>query len=441
MNSSRIHRLQQWCRTTLLGQEGVIVGTHLLTNPQPPVTRYNQVALWAAISFIVLIVVGYSWVLSTHPQHTRSPLKEPLVTLSTPLVTATPTPPPPPAAVPDAPKEQPVTWRPEPEVPAVAAPPPPTPPPVSQQAIQPNPLDELRKKEREQGLRSPLLVAAFNPDKASAQPGSTPHANALSPDIHPGRYPQALEIAPTTHQGPAPLSLGASFGQEQTGGGVRGFGQPSQYLTAQLQPPRSPYQVNAGSQLPVVLAQDVTSDVQSFFSAIVTRDVYDSISSRFLLVPAGSRITFLTDMDERTNEQPLLMLSAKTLYLPNGYSIALQGMPGANGFGMAGLTDQVNRHFFQRYGSAAVLSLVVAGIRMATYSHGSGGFAYSPQDAAMNGVGSVFGNTVGEDLRQKLAIKPTVVIRAGYPFNVTVTQDMVFPAPYGQAVVARGYGE
>ena len=294
-----------------------------------------------------------------------------------------------------------------------------------------NPLVTKRRKEREDAYRSPMLVAAFSPDKGQ----QSQETRATLPA--PGRHPQTLEIEPAVTREAAPWDERFRQPPQQTQGFGDVSGRVPQYLNATLQPPQSPYQLNAGMLIPVVLAQDVTSDVQSFFSAVVTRDVYDSVTSRFLLVPAGSRITFLTDLDDRTNQQPILLMAAKTLYLPNGYSIALQGMPAANGFGMTGLQDQVNRHFLQRYGSAAVLSLVVAGIRMATYSHNGGGFYYSPEDAAMNGAGSVMGQTVAEDLRSKLAIKPTVVIRAGYPFNVTVTQDMVFPAPYGANSLAQ----
>ena len=93
----------------------------------------------------------------------------------------------------------------------------------------------------------------------------------------------------------------------------------------------SPYQINAGMQIPVVLGQDLTSDAESLFSALVATDVYDSVSGRFLLIPAGARIFGIADVDAPTNQQPTLMLAAKTLYLPNGYSLALSGAPGVTG--------------------------------------------------------------------------------------------------------------
>lgn len=377
--------------------------TNLIVQPKPQVTRYNRVALWGAIGVVVLVALTYSLVIRDHGRRSVEPRRARLTSLPQPLVTELPKAQPPPPAPP--PKEQPVTWHPEP-------PPPPAPAP------QQDPLTALRRKERQDAYRSPILVAAFTPERAPAQ------ANGGQANGHvPTPPPQVLEIEPA-QQDP----WREEFPQPSRFGDVSGTA--PQYLTAQLQPPRSPYQINAGMLLPVVLAQDVTSDVASFCSAIVTRDVYDSVTGRYLLVPLGSRIVFLSNLDDQTNQQPILLLSAKTLYLPNGYSIALQGMPAATGFGMTGLQDQVNRHFVQRYGSAAVLSLVTAGIRMATYARRGGGFYYAPEDAAINGAGSVMGRTIAEDLRRSLTIRPTVVIRAGYPFTVTVTQDMVFPGPY-----------
>ncbi len=275
--------------------------TNLAVQHQPQVTRYNRVALWGGIGAVVLIMLTYSLVIRDHGRHVVEARNEQLTTLPQPLIPklpkAPPAPPPPPVP---SPKEQPVTWHP------VA----PTAPQTSRQE---NPLVTKRRKEREDAYRSPMLVAAFSPDKRQQAQETRP---AMPAAVH---YPQTLEIEPTVTRDPAPWDV---RGRQAPVLQTHGFGDFSertpQYLNATLQPPQSPYQINAGMLIPVVLAQDVTSDVPSFFSAIVTHDVYDAVTSRFLLVPAGSRITFLTDVDERTNQQPMLLMAAKTLYLPNG---------------------------------------------------------------------------------------------------------------------------
>ncbi len=45
-------------------------------------------------------------------------------------------------------------------------------------------------------------------------------------------------------------------------------------------------------------------------------------------------------------------------------------------------------------------------------------------------VGQELGQTPAELIRRGMSIAPTLEIRPGYAFNVMVTQDLVFPAPY-----------
>ena len=55
-----------------------------------------------------------------------------------------------------------------------------------------------------------------------------------------------------------------------------------------------------------------------------------------------------------------------------------------------------------------------------------------------NGLGAAAGQELGQTsnelLRRGINIAPTIEIRPGYAFNVMVIQDLVFPAPYDDAV-------
>ena len=396
--------------------------TQLLMTPQPVVTRYNRLALYAACGAVALFVCTYLLVVRDQGRHTTTTRPVPLVSSPQPLVTETPTVKPEP---PPRPEPQPVVYTPPPQHESPAFP------------RQDNALVKLRAEERIKALRGPILVKFEGTQPASSRqdpPSRTPQVLEVPPASTPPSSSQALSPL-----GELPQSALLTWASRDSTGrnadfwGLSGFARAPQYAAAHLLPPRSPYQLNAGMQIPVVLGQDVNSDTESLFSAIVSTDVYDSVSGRFLLIPAGSRLFGIADVDAPTNQQATLLLAAKTLYLPNGFSLALAGAPGVNAMGITGVSDMVNRHFLQRYGSAAVLSLVTAGIRMATYS-GHGGLLYaSPEDAATNGAGQVLGQATGEDLRRSMNIRPTVQIRAGYPFNVTVVQDLVFPGPYALA--------
>jgi type IV secretion system protein VirB10 len=45
-------------------------------------------------------------------------------------------------------------------------------------------------------------------------------------------------------------------------------------------------------------------------------------------------------------------------------------------------------------------------------------------------VGQQFGSTSSEFIRRGTTVAPTLEIRPGFPFNVMVTQDVIFPGPY-----------
>jgi type IV secretion system protein TrbI len=47
-------------------------------------------------------------------------------------------------------------------------------------------------------------------------------------------------------------------------------------------------------------------------------------------------------------------------------------------------------------------------------------------------LGQELGQTANELIRRGINVAPTLEIRPGYPFNVMVTQDLVFPGPYAE---------
>jgi type IV secretory pathway VirB10-like protein len=399
---------------------------YLVLHPKAAVTRYNTLALWLVGGAALLVVCTYVLVMGSRGQGPQWERPQRAVSIAKPLLEAEEKPPPPP------PPLQRVVQQPSPPLPR------PEPRQVDEDAAR-------RKAALLKALTSTMLVEAFSQDHRDGNTGRS-HAGSLPVALQPGA-PQTLEVPPVWHPHQPAQSAWETPGRPRTNGlvgGQRAFWQRAsgagtgQWLEASIQPPHSPYTLQAGTVVPAVLTQAITSDLEGQISALVTQDVYDSATGRFLLIPQGSRLFGFYDTDLQAT-QPRLHLSFKTLYFPNGYSLALHGMPGVDGRGLAGASDQVNRHFFQRYGSAAVLSLITAGITLATYNRG-GFFSYSPEDAAVYGAGTVLGRAVGEDLRRVMHIRPTLTIREAYPFNVVVTQDAVFPGPYPFHAAARHGG-
>lgn len=406
-----------------------------LTQPMLPVVkRHNKVPVYIAAFVIVVLVAAYIIVLANHAKkealsafHSEFSRSEPLFK---PEAVATPAQAPPVSA------------------PQASAPPPPA-------ATEKKDEDPWQKMERENALKWGQMQwdhkfkateASFTRSQKLIETRATERRQALrgsaAVDIKGNRGASAAQpvtlaslLTPHTVASEAPHTTMPGNAMHQPSL----MQQPqlqhaSPIATTALVPPVSPYLLRQGTRIPVSLDQWLTSDAQGAWTARVTADVYDSISSRHVLIPAGSTLFGFSEVESESNQQPVLMLAARTLQLPNGASLDLGRTFAQNGQGIQGLSDEVNRHLWQRYGSAVVLSLVTAGIRMAAYNAGgySNGFYLSPADAAAQGSGEVLGRAAGEELRRTMSIRPTVTVPLGYNFNVTLTQDITALTPYRQ---------
>jgi type IV secretory pathway VirB10-like protein len=198
------------------------------------------------------------------------------------------------------------------------------------------------------------------------------------------------------------------------------------YLRARLQRPRSPYEVKAGTVIPAVLITAINSDLPGPVFARVREDVYDSIAGNYLLIPQGSTLIAAYDSLVAWGQERVL-LCWQRLVLPNGSSIRLECMPGADLAGAAGLTDSVDEHWWRIVKGASVASVISAATTAAA-GNTSGFNPTVPQQFA-RGAASDIGNA-GENLtRRNIMVQPTITVRPGWPLNVMVTKDMILE-PY-----------
>src|SRR5262249_58957195 len=110
------------------------------------------------------------------------------------------------------------------------------------------------------------------------------------------------------------------------------------------------------------------------------------------------------------------------------------GMAGTDAIGAAGFHDQVNNHYVPIFGHALLLSIISAGVQLSQIpSFGQDFQGPTARNVLGAAVGQQLGSTASELIRRGITIAPTLEIRPGYPFNVMVTQDLVFPGPYDGA--------
>ena len=153
----------------------------------------------------------------------------------------------------------------------------------------------------------------------------------------------------------------------------------------------------------------IDTDVPGFVRAIVSADVRSFDGTR-ILIPRSSRLIGQYRSGLQAGQKRAYVIWTR-LIRPDGASVNIAS-PAVGFSGETGLAGKVNTRFFERFGSAMLLS-VVGGLSAIGGNAGvviaSGG-----QSAAAAAVG------------QTAQISPTVRVRQGEPIRVFTARDLDF---------------
>jgi type IV secretory pathway VirB10-like protein len=194
---------------------------------------------------------------------------------------------------------------------------------------------------------------------------------------------------------------------------------------ARIEKPVSPYVIQAGWIISGALSQGIKSDLPGDITALVTENIFDSPSGRYLLIPQGSKL-FGKYSSQVSFGQTRVQVVWTRLTLPNGSWIALQNFPGADTQGYSGLQDDVDNHWGALF-KAAVLSTVLSVGAEAGTSNSENNLAQAIRQGASQGISQ----TGQQIVERNLNIQPTLTDRFGLPVRIIVDRDIVL-APYPQ---------
>jgi type IV secretory pathway VirB10-like protein len=198
------------------------------------------------------------------------------------------------------------------------------------------------------------------------------------------------------------------------------------YVAKPIQAPVSPFEVKAGTIIPAALVTGVNSDLPGEIVAQVTQNVFDTATGRYLLIPQGSRLVGKYDSLVSYGQDRALIVWNRVI-LPNGDSVDLEGMPGSDESGAAGLQDETNHHRWEFAGALAVSTLLSLGPSVAQ-ALAEGGHNGSDTNVYAGPASSLGSNTsqVGENLLNRELNRPnTITVRPGWPLNVLINRDLV----------------
>lgn len=188
-------------------------------------------------------------------------------------------------------------------------------------------------------------------------------------------------------------------------------------------PPVSELEIKAGTVIPCVLISGINSDLPGNSIGQVTENVYDSASGKNLLIPKGTRVIGTYDNHITYGQSRVLVVWSKLVY-PDGSTLMLGNLTGVDQSGYTGSAGQVNRHWNSLLASSLLVSLMGAGVDIATPSNRS-----DEDDAgsilAENATRAV-AEAMSKVIEREADRQATIKIKPGQRYMLFVRQDIAF---------------
>lgn len=303
--------------------------------------------------------------------------------------------------------------------------------------------------------RTPTPQGIGNPNVAAPQAAAVPAP--VQPVADPAQAPGAAPVAPQPDPAPAPvLANQPGFAQAPAAnpfdspslifdgtaarsaprlaeapvaapapggaaGDVAGTGSAAAFASriggvggapAQARPMTNPSTtVTEGTLIPAILETAINTDVPGYVRAVVSQDVR-SFDGKRVLIPRSSRLIGQYQSGVQQGQRRAYVIWTR-LIRPDGASINLAS-PAVAFDGTTGLEGDVNSHFFKRFGSGLLLSVVGGLGAVATGGVGGVIVAGGAQNAASSAVQS------------QGQISPTIRVRMGEPIRVFTARDLDF---------------
>ena len=188
---------------------------------------------------------------------------------------------------------------------------------------------------------------------------------------------------------------------------------------------KNPYTVLAGTIIPGVLINGMNSDLPGTILGQVSKDVYDTVTGEYLLIPKGTKIIGIYDTDTAFAQTRGAVIWQR-LVLPNGDSMVLPNFAGSDKEGYAGFKDKKRSHYARVVWSSLLGAAAIGGLAAAADDNSD---KNTFRENAAQEMESNMSNVVNRIVDRNLNIAPTIIIRPGYKFNIIVDKDLIL-RPY-----------
>jgi type IV secretion system protein VirB10 len=282
------------------------------------------------------------------------------------------------------------------------------------------------------GVSAKAAGAAVGPD---GQPIKTAAQLMTERQLTPSVFLRASEGAPVgslnasgtpilSERGSAPSVTGMPGGER---GQIETYMTPTVTTSTRAQVLASQrFIIPKGNFLDCTLETAVNSDLPGMTTCVTAFDIFGA-DGKVVLLERGSKLVGETRGQVAQGMSRLFILWSQ-VRTPTGVVVQLDS-PGTDELGRAGVTGNVNSHFWARFGAALLVSVIDGVIQgVVTREEGSGStLVLNPQG----------GQQVTDDiLRNTINIPPTITVNQGSRVQVIVARDVDFRSVYELKVAA-----
>jgi type IV secretion system protein VirB10 len=174
-----------------------------------------------------------------------------------------------------------------------------------------------------------------------------------------------------------------------------------------------------GAFIDCTLETAIDSTLPGMTTCVTATDTF-GVDGSTILIERGSKLVGETrgEVHQGAARVFVLWTEART---PTGVIVPLAS-PGTDELGRSGLPGEVNRHFFERFGAALLISVLDGAVQSAVTSRGGGGTViYNPSTSQ---------DVMTEVLKSTVNIPPTVTKAQGDRIQVFVARDLDFRSVY-----------
>jgi type IV secretion system protein VirB10 len=281
---------------------------------------------------------------------------------------------------------------------------------------------------------SPLVASTYGAQATPGVPAKSPWQIALERklsgpafDTSPNGPSSAI---PGQSAPPAPQPEASAVGAETATEEIPRSAAPSSALATLLTPTLTPavrpsvlptqrLLLPKGAFIDCTLETAIDSTLPGMTTCVTATDTFGA-DGTVVLLPRGTKLVGETQgqVQQGSSRVFVVWTEART---PSGVVIPLDS-PGTDALGRSGLAGKVNRHFWQRFGAAILISVINGGVEYAVQSQNRGGAVIYDPGATQE--------VMTEALKGTVNIPPTVTVANGSRIQVLVARDVDFRSVY-----------